>query len=182
MTSSNDFPPYWPFVRGIHRSPVNSPHKGQWRGALMFFFHLCLNNRLGKQWRGWWFDTPLCPLWRHCNVLWDRAQVSTCRRGAVHLPGYQMACPDICRCRSRAHLFGSHIHSTWYTWWSHIRGILEKKIGQWKNRSVKLGWDYIQEILEKVGQWNWVQATSGGFGKNRSVKLGWDYIPGILEK
>ena len=24
------------FVRGIHRSPVNSPHKGQWHGALMF--------------------------------------------------------------------------------------------------------------------------------------------------
>ena len=30
------FPHYWPFVRGIHRSPMNSPHKGQWRGALMF--------------------------------------------------------------------------------------------------------------------------------------------------
>ena len=30
------FPRYWPFVRGIHRSPANSPHKGQWRGALMF--------------------------------------------------------------------------------------------------------------------------------------------------
>ena len=30
------FPRYWPFVRGIHRSPVNSPHKGQWRGAFMF--------------------------------------------------------------------------------------------------------------------------------------------------
>ena len=29
------FPRYWPFVRGIHRSPVNSPHKRQWRGALM---------------------------------------------------------------------------------------------------------------------------------------------------
>ena len=29
------FPHYWPFVRGIHRSPVNSPHKGQWRGALI---------------------------------------------------------------------------------------------------------------------------------------------------
>ena len=27
---------YWPFVRGIHQSPGNSPHKGQWRGALMF--------------------------------------------------------------------------------------------------------------------------------------------------
>ena len=30
------FPRYWPFVRGIHRSPVNSPHKGHWRGALVF--------------------------------------------------------------------------------------------------------------------------------------------------
>ena len=30
------FQRYWPLVRGIHRSPVNSPHIGQWRGALMF--------------------------------------------------------------------------------------------------------------------------------------------------
>ena len=30
------FPRYWPFVWGIHRSPVNSPHKGQWCGVLMF--------------------------------------------------------------------------------------------------------------------------------------------------
>ena len=30
------FPRNWPFVWGIHRSPVNSPHKGQWRGALIF--------------------------------------------------------------------------------------------------------------------------------------------------
>ena len=27
---------YWPFVRGIYRSSVNSPHKGQWHRALMF--------------------------------------------------------------------------------------------------------------------------------------------------
>ena len=44
------FPRYWPFVRGIHRSPVNSLHKGQWRGALMFSFiyawiNCWLNNR-----------------------------------------------------------------------------------------------------------------------------------------
>ena len=31
------FPRYWPFVKGINRSPVNSPHKGQWRGDLMLF-------------------------------------------------------------------------------------------------------------------------------------------------
>ena len=30
------FPRYWPFVWGIHRSPVTSPNKGQWRGALIF--------------------------------------------------------------------------------------------------------------------------------------------------
>ena len=38
MTSSNDkkFRVTVPSVRGIQRSPVNSPHKGQWRGALMF--------------------------------------------------------------------------------------------------------------------------------------------------
>ena len=30
------FPCNWPFVREVHRSLVNFPHKGQWRGALMF--------------------------------------------------------------------------------------------------------------------------------------------------
>ena len=27
---------YCPFVRGIYRSPVSSPHTGQWHGVLMF--------------------------------------------------------------------------------------------------------------------------------------------------
>ena len=44
------FPRYWPFVRGIHRPPVNSTHKGQWRGALMFslicaWINTWVNNR-----------------------------------------------------------------------------------------------------------------------------------------
>ena len=39
------FPCYWPFVRGIHRSPVNSPDKGQWRGALMFSLICAWTNR-----------------------------------------------------------------------------------------------------------------------------------------
>ena len=43
------FPRYWPFVRGIHQSLVNSPHKGQWRGAFMFslicaWINLWVNN------------------------------------------------------------------------------------------------------------------------------------------
>ena len=55
----------WPFVRGIHRSLVNSPRKGQWRGALMFSLICAWTN-------GWvnhrrLFETPSQSLWRHCN-------------------------------------------------------------------------------------------------------------------
>ena len=52
------FPLYWPFMWGIHRSPVNSLHKGQWRGASMFSLNCAVNKRLSKQWWGWWFETP----------------------------------------------------------------------------------------------------------------------------
>ena len=71
MTSSNGsifcVAGCWPFVRGIYRSPVNSPHKSQWHGALMFF-DLRLNKRFNKQSWGWWFETPPRSLWRHCNA------------------------------------------------------------------------------------------------------------------
>ena len=30
-------PRYWPFVRGIHKSPVDSLNKGRWLGALVFY-------------------------------------------------------------------------------------------------------------------------------------------------
>ena len=63
------FPRYWPFVRGIHRSPVNSRHKEKWRGALMFSLICALNKRLSKQSWGWWFETPSHSIWRHCNAL-----------------------------------------------------------------------------------------------------------------
>ena len=44
------FPRYWSFLRGTHRSPVNSPHKGQWRVAFMFslicaWINAWVNNR-----------------------------------------------------------------------------------------------------------------------------------------
>ena len=63
------FPHYWPFVRGIHRSPVKSPHKGQWGGALMLSLICALNKRLSKQSWGWWFETPSHSLWRHSYYL-----------------------------------------------------------------------------------------------------------------
>ena len=42
------FPRYWPFVRGIHRWPVDSPHKGQWRGVWMFSLICAWTNDWGN--------------------------------------------------------------------------------------------------------------------------------------
>ena len=63
---------YWIFVRGIHRWPVDSHHKGHWRGALMFYL-ICAwtNGWANKPSRLRWFRTPSCSLWRHCNVIED---------------------------------------------------------------------------------------------------------------
>ena len=52
--------------RGIHRSPVNSPHRGQWRGVS---FDMRPIKRLSNQSRGWRFETPSRPLWRHYNEV-----------------------------------------------------------------------------------------------------------------
>ena len=67
VTKWKHFPHYWPFLWGIHRSPANSPHKGQWRGALMFSLICAWVN-------GWVNHRQACDLrriraslWRHCN-------------------------------------------------------------------------------------------------------------------
>ena len=70
------FPRYWPFVRGIHRSPVNSPHKGQWRGALMFslvcvWINGWVNNREGsdlRRHRTHYDVTVMCWLMTHTQL------------------------------------------------------------------------------------------------------------------
>ena len=61
MDSSNQWrrlPRYWPFVRGIHRSPVDSPKKRAVARSLGVFFDLRRNKRLSKQSRRRWFETP----------------------------------------------------------------------------------------------------------------------------
>ena len=48
------------------------------------YFDLRPNKRLCKQSWGWWFETLLCPLWRHSNApclrIADRAIVAGCPR------------------------------------------------------------------------------------------------------
>ena len=46
----NHHPRHWPFVRGIHRLPMDSPHKGQWRGSLIFPLMCAWTNGWAKNW------------------------------------------------------------------------------------------------------------------------------------
>ena len=66
------FPRYWPFVQRIHHSPVNSPHKGQWRGALMFSLIWAWAN-------SWVNNRDASDLRRHCahydvTAMWNLFQ------------------------------------------------------------------------------------------------------------
>ena len=78
------FPRYWPFVRGIHRSPVNSPHKCQWRGALKFSL-ICVwindwgNNREVDDLRRGHYDVIV--MHKHVVIKWAKL---TTKRLIVH--------------------------------------------------------------------------------------------------
>ena len=71
------FPRYRPFVRGIHRSPVNIPHKGQWRRALMFSLNYArisgwVNNRGDLRRHRAHYDVTfiICTSWIKRAVFW----------------------------------------------------------------------------------------------------------------
>ena len=50
--------------------PGNFPAHGPVTRSFDVFVDLRLNKRLSKQSWGWWFETPLRPLWRHCSDQW----------------------------------------------------------------------------------------------------------------
>ena len=45
----------------------SSPRPVTWSSDVLI--DMRLNKRLSEQSWGWWFDTPLCPLWLHCNEM-----------------------------------------------------------------------------------------------------------------
>ena len=69
------FPRYWPFVWLIHRSPVNSPHKGQWHGALMFSL-----------------------IWAWTNNWANNGDAGDLRRHRAHYDGIVMRIFPMCTC------------------------------------------------------------------------------------
>ena len=104
------FPRYWPFVRGIHRSPVNSLHKGQRRGALVFtliyaWINGWVNNREAGDWRRyranhdviviylsiWTEIRDVCCRYVGENCLyWNWTELYICRDQTLYYYSYQM--------------------------------------------------------------------------------------------
>ena len=101
------FPRYWPFVWGIHRSPFNSPHKGQWRGALIFSLICARIN-------GWVNNREAGDVRRHCAHY----DVIVLKIAAYTKDSYG-AKPLTCHVRSRTgnkwkpfNTFGQHLINT----------------------------------------------------------------------
>ena len=94
------------------------------------FFDLHPNKRLSKQWRGWWLETPSCPIRRYRNGLWIICRVT--KLGPVRVLSY------IDQTEQDAYLmFGAlldlfmchiciHIHRWLYgiVWWTSIKNKL----------------------------------------------------------
>ena len=90
---TNDASRFWKTCSPVHKGDVWWRHQMETFSALMaicagnslvtgefptqrpvtrsfdVFFDLRLNKHLSKQSWGWWFETPSCPLWHHCNGL-----------------------------------------------------------------------------------------------------------------
>ena len=77
------FPRYWHFARGIHRSPVNFPHKGQWREVLM--------SSMIRAWiNGWVNNREAGDLRRH------RAHYDVIVMGKISLEMLKISILDVC--------------------------------------------------------------------------------------
>ena len=80
LSSQETFPTWWrhqmeTFSALLVLCEANSPVTGEFPSprsvtrSFDLFFDLGLNNRLSKQSKRWWFEIPLCSLWRHCKEM-----------------------------------------------------------------------------------------------------------------
>ena len=151
------FPRNWPFVRGIHRSPVNSPHKGQWRGALMFTL-ICaringwVNTREAgdlRRYRPHYDVIVMCwPV--ACKYLFDRSRSQphkTSKTWKIYIKRRTIV--TIVLFTVRYHIIGILMGKHSWAWWRH----------QWKDFTRH--WPFVQRIQRSPvnsphkGQWRW---------------------------
>ena len=106
------FPRYCPFVWRIHRAPVNSPHKVQWRGV---FLDRRLNKWSCKQPWGWWFETQSHPSWRHCNAEVYCGPLLITVIGHLYSGNIDMAWAQLIYTRWRIYMSKKWVH--WFSYW-----------------------------------------------------------------
>ena len=85
------FPCYWSFVRRIHRWPMNSPYKSQWRGALMFSFICAWTGDLRRHRAHYEVIAMISGSWNHEYILsvWYRLnEVEMCESWHANLYFY----------------------------------------------------------------------------------------------
>ena len=100
-------PRYWPFCAGNSQLTGEFPHKGRWPGALMFSF-ICAWINDSKQYWGWWFETPSCSLWRHCNTKLPRSVLTVQHKDRI--PHYWLFVGGIHRSQQGQWPFGVSIN------------------------------------------------------------------------
>ena len=124
------FPRYWPFVRGIHRSPVNSTYKGQWRGALMFSL-ICV-------WIKGWVNTR-----KAGDLRRDRAHYDVSVMFAAQLLVMTLQTGVIIR----LDVFVSHASVHWNILCSNTASILRRTMHDIFSYFVILGNNYLTVVL-----------------------------------
>ena len=107
LTSHDDvikwkhFPRYWPFVRGIHRLPVHSPHIGQWRGASMF--------PLIYAWINVWANNREAGDLRHHRAHYDVTLICISSLKNYIWCSYDCVCEVFCSTMCKRHLYLVHL-------------------------------------------------------------------------
>ena len=102
-TKWKHFPRYWSFVRGIHRPAVNSPHKGQWRGASMFslisaWISGWINNREAGDLRRHRAHYDVTVMHIHVIISCPQAGVGSVSRGGVNSVSWRSPGCSWCAC------------------------------------------------------------------------------------
>ena len=109
------FSRHWPFVRGIHRSLANFPHKGQWRGALMFSL-ICVwindwvNNREAGDLRRYRAHYDVSAMWCVTFSLTSPFLLAASTPYFTHVPVPLLVChkEDTCHQNCSVHPFRLH--------------------------------------------------------------------------
>ena len=105
------------------------------------FFDLHPNKQLSKQWWGWWFEAPSCPLWRHRYDLRMFPVLSQDHNRAYTRILYIYNCTNIC------------VSNSWYhrtkAAWDGMKNVI--LIAQYTlGTKIKWLWKIFFELLRKL--------------------------------